>query len=168
MEKRKSNDDFCSNDVLNIDLGLMQQKDDDIRKIRDELMLSETPAYELPNGLVYRKHGNKMLFYVPKSMETNVIRTYHEDIGRVGTEKVCELIFRTYWFPNMRENVKTHIKNCLKCILCLPKSGKIEGILHPVPKGNVPFETIHCDHYGPLEKTGKKHRYIFEVVAIVE
>lgn len=53
----------------------------------------------------------------------------------------------------------SYIANCLKCIAYSPDAGQKEGVLHPIPKGNLPFETLHVDHVGPLERTrqGKKH-----------
>lgn len=44
-----------------------------------------------------------------------------------------------------------------------PNSGKAEGKLHSIPKGNKPFNTVHIDHYSPLEKTSKQYKYIFLV-----
>lgn len=43
-------------------------------------------------------------------------------------------------------------------------SGKPEGYFHTILKGNLPFQTYHIDHYGPLEKTGKGYKYIFAIV----
>ena len=64
----------------------------------------------------------------------------------------------------MREKVKKYIKNCLKCIEFSPPTGKPEGHLHSIPKGDLSFQTYHIDHYGPLEKTGKGYKYIFLIV----
>ncbi|KYN20066.1 Pro-Pol polyprotein [Trachymyrmex cornetzi] len=64
----------------------------------------------------------------------------------------------------MREKVKEHIANCLRCIEFSPSSGKSEGFLHNIPKEKLPFATIHVDHFGPLEKTGKGNRHILLIV----
>lgn len=37
-------------------------------------------------------------------------------------------------------------------------------MLHNIPKGKIPFECIHIDHYGPLESTKGKNKYIFELI----
>lgn len=121
--------------------------------------------YELRDGLVYRKSKNKkLLFYVPECMESNVIRTCHDDLGHLGVDKVVDNITKVYWFPNLREKVRNYIFNYLKCIEFSPTSGKMEGHLHNIPKEKLPFQTIHIDHYGPLEKTGKGYRYILSVI----
>lgn len=124
----------------------------------------ELPLYELRQGLVFRKYNNRLLFYVPKSMRSNVIRTCHDEVGHVGHDKTFELITRSYWFLDLSKSIKDHIQNCLRCITYSPVIGKKEGELHPIPKGNLPFDTIHIDHYGPLEKTPRKNKFVFEIV----
>jgi len=61
----------------------------------------------------------------------------------------------------MKAKVSSH-KSCLKCIAFTPNSGKSEGLL---PKGNVPFATLHIDHLAPASRSGPSYkRYIFSVV----
>jgi len=146
-------------------LSICQDRDDEILKIREKLEKGDVKHYELRDGLVYRKDKSKKLsFYVPRTMESNVIRTCHDDIGHVGIDKVIGNIVKTYWFPNMREKVKEYIQNCLRCIEFSPPSGRAEGFLHSIPKEKVPFATIHIDHLGPLEKTGKGYRHLLIVI----
>lgn len=134
-------------------LAICQDPDEEIVKIRDELERGEMKHYELRDGLVYRKYKNKkLLFYVPPTMENNVIRTCHDDLGHVGTDKVFDNIIKIYWFPRMRDKIKEYILNCLRCIEFSPTNGRPEGYLHNIPKESVPFATIHIDHLGPLEK----------------
>ncbi|XP_011859081.1 PREDICTED: uncharacterized protein K02A2.6-like [Vollenhovia emeryi] len=64
----------------------------------------------------------------------------------------------------MRAKVREYINNCLRCIEFSPPSGKAEGYLHGIPKENVPFATIHLDHIGPLEKTGKGYRHLLVII----
>lgn len=145
-------------------LALKQGLDPEICKIKDLLQKEEHPLYELRNGLLYRKCKERILFYVPKDMEYAVTHMYHNEMGHLGIDKTINLITRTYWFPKMKENVKKHINNCLKCIEYNPKSGKAEGFLHNIPKGSQPFDCLHIDHYGPLKTTKTGHKYIFEII----
>lgn len=146
-------------------LSIRQDRDEEIVKIRDELEKGDVRWYELHDGLVYRKDKHKkLLFYVPSSMETNVIRTCHDDLGHVGVNKVVGNIEKIYWFPRMREKVKTYIANCLRCVEFSPSSGKTEGILHSIPKEKLPFDTVHVDHFGPLEKTGTGYRHLLIII----
>ncbi|CAG9830063.1 unnamed protein product [Diabrotica balteata] len=144
-------------------LALKQSKDTVISDLRKRLEETDHPFFELRNGLVYRKLKDNIAFYVPESMESAVIYHYHNELGHFGTDKTFEIISKTYWFPKLKFKIGNHIQNCLKCIEFNPKSGKSEGYLHSIPKGNLPFEMLHIDHYGPLAPFNK-NKYIFEVV----
>jgi hypothetical protein len=96
-------------------------------------------------------------------MEYNVIRDNHNVMGYQDVNKTMEYVKRVSWSPELKEKVQNFIKNCLKCITYSPKSWKVEGKLHYPEKGDFPFHCIHVDHYGPLEKTSHRHKYIFEV-----
>lgn len=137
--------------------AICQDKDPIIKKIRDQLEKTELKHFELRDGLVYRKDKTrKLLFYVPRAMEDNVIRTCHDDLGHAGQDKVINNIVKLYWFPNLRDKVREYISNCLRFIEFSPHNGKQEGYLHSIEKGKVLFHTFHIDHLGPLEKNGKR------------
>lgn len=145
-------------------LEILQNQDPQVCNIREQLQHSESKFYELNNGLVYRKLGDKLLFYVPSSMEENVIRANHEEIGHQGINKTLEYISRIYWFPDKKQKIQNYIGKCLKCITYATNANRIEGKLHCPPKGNVPFYCLHIDHFGPLDKTKHRHKFIFEVI----
>ncbi|CAK9796292.1 Pro-Pol polyprotein [Anthophora quadrimaculata] len=147
-----------------LDLALLRNRDSDISKLREKLEKQEDGFFEMRNGLVYRKQGGNLLFYVPRSMEKNVMYRYHDEMGHLDIEKTTNTIEQHYWFPKLKQQVISHIKNCLKCISYTPPSGKIEGSLHSIPKGNVPFNNIHIDHFGPIDKQKNFKKYVFLVV----
>lgn len=145
-------------------LAILQDRDLDIVKIKETLMVQDHPHYELQNGLVYKKiNKGDIKFLVPKQMENQVIRNYHDNFGHVGAEKVVDLIRKHYWFSDMKSKIEDHIRGCLKCIVYNVPSGKQEGFLHSIPKGDKPFDTIHIDHMGPLE-TRNRYKYVFAVI----
>lgn len=145
-------------------LAIKQSMDGEIVKIRDKLQLKEDKYFELREGLVYRKERDKLLFYVPQSMENNVIRSCHDDMAHVGLDKVIENVKRVYWFPDIKTKVRDYLSSCLKCIEYSPKSGKREGFLHSIPKGDRPFLTVHVDHLGPFERTENHNKFILVVI----
>lgn len=145
-------------------LSILQSRDPRLKDLISKLELAEDPHYELRNGLIYKKHGGKALFVVPDSMEKHVLFRYHNEMGHIGSGKMIECIRRSYWFPKIREKCEEHVQNCLKCISFSPTSGKKEGYLHPIPKGNRPFDTLHIDHFGPVDKHTSLKKYIFLVV----
>lgn len=146
-------------------LALCQSDDPQITKIRQELEQSEHKLFEMRNGLVYRKHQGQILFYVPVMLEASVMYKYHNEMSHVGVEKTVRNIMSSYWFPNIKTKVCDHIKSCLKCIAFTPNSGKSEGLLHNIPKSDVPFSTLHIDHLAPASRSGPSaNRYIFPVI----
>ncbi|KAL4091735.1 hypothetical protein QTP88_026382 [Uroleucon formosanum] len=145
-------------------LAIKQRIDESIVKIRNNIQVRSDKKLELREGLVYRKEKDKLLFYVPQTMEDNVIRCCHDDLAHVGAEKVIENVRRIYWFPEMKLKVRNYVFNCLKCIEYSPIAGKRQGYLHSIPKGNRPFLTVHVDHLGPLEKTKNYNKFILVVI----
>lgn len=97
-------------------------------------------------------------------MENQLIQTYHERLCHLGLEKCFEQINRTYWFPEMKRKIKEFTGKCLKCLYFAPNSGKVEGVLHNIPKGTLPFETLHVDHLGPFASSRTKKRHIFVAI----
>lgn len=64
----------------------------------------------------------------------------------------------------MRARVESVIRNCISCILAERKQGKQEGWLHTIEKGNLPLDSFHVDHLGPLPSTRKSYKHILVVV----
>lgn len=116
------------------------------------------------NGLIYRKYESRLLFYVPFSMEFNIIHKYHDEMGHYSIKKTMDNIMRNYWFPNLKIKVKKYIRNCLKCIAFSPVSGQKEGFLNSIPKGETPFSTVHIDFLGPLDKKCQSRQHVLVVI----
>lgn len=141
-----------------------QNADPDIVKLRDMLSRQESKFWELRNGVVYRKSQENLLFYVPSAMQHNIIRTCHDDVGHIGIDKAYELVKRSYWFPKIKENIASHISNCLDCIAFSAIENKHREYLQNIDKGSMPFQTVHLDHYGPLNQTSLKNKYILLII----
>lgn len=85
-------------------------------------------------------------------------------MGHLAHEKTVDNIRKSYWFPDMTRKVKEYISNCLKCISFSPSVGKKEGYLHCIPKGRLPFEIFHIDHYGLIDRERLVKRYLLVVI----
>ena len=150
--------------TLEFNLTVCQAQDDKIKELRSRLEKEQDGLYEMRNGLVYRKKGNKLMFYVPRTMEQELLHRYHNEFGHFGADKTYAILQESYWFPEMKTKIRAHIQNCLKCISFSKPSGRIEGFVHGIPKGNVPFELIHIDHLGPIDRTDTVRKYVFVIV----
>lgn len=140
-----------------------QVQDDDLRQLRDDIGRYEAEGYRLRNELLYKEIDDVLLVVVPRSMRIQIVRQAHE-LGHFGITKTEALVRRDYWFKGMRHIVERVVRNCVNCILAERKHGKPEGMLHTIDKGEIPFETYHVDHLGPLASTKKSYKHIFAVV----
>jgi len=150
--------------TFEFELSVCQTQDPVIKELKARLEKEQDSMYEMRNGLVYRKKGNQVLFFVPRAMEQDLLHKYHNDFGHFGTDKTLALLQETYWFPNMKAKVQDHIRNCTKCIAFSKASGKPEGFMYSIPKDNVPFATIHVDHFGPVDRTNASKKYVLLIV----
>jgi len=97
-------------------------------------------------------------------MEQDLLHKYHNEFGHFGANKTLALLQEAYWFPNMKSKIREHINNCTKCITFSRTSGKAEGLLHNILKENVPFSTVHVDHFGPVNKSNALKKHVLLIV----
>jgi len=147
-----------------LNLAFSQGQDRKLSELKRILQSSNDSQFEMRNGILFKKPNDTLLFYVPQQMEFQVLHKYHDEMGHFGVEKTFDNIIKSYWFPDMRQKVKEYISNCLKCILFAPSVGKHEGHLHCIPKGQLPFDIYHIDHYGPIDKERSAKRYLLVVI----
>lgn len=89
-------------------LSIKQDQDSAIKKLREQLEITESKFFELRDRLVYRKaKSGKLLFYVPECLENNIIRACHDDIGHVGIGKVVEKYCACIGFQNCQKKQKS-------------------------------------------------------------
>lgn len=155
---------MIENGELESALAAAQFQDERIRSLVFELEQKDSSKFSLINGLVYRKWKEEVRFYVPEQMEKQVIQIHHESLCHLGIDKCFEHIKRYYWFPEMKGKIKNYISNCLKCIYYSATSGKVEGELHCIPKGDKPFQVLHIDHLGPLTSSYAKKKHVLVVI----
>ncbi|GBL81312.1 Pro-Pol polyprotein [Araneus ventricosus] len=60
--------------------------------------------------------------------------------------------------------VREALKRVRPYVLASKKQGKQEVELHPIPKVELPLDTYHVDHIGPLESTNKNYKHILCVI----
>lgn len=140
-----------------------QERDDDLKIVLSNQECDDMNGYVVRNKLVYKDVNNELLIVVPKSMQYQVIRRVHEK-GHFGVNKTEEILKKDFWFKGMRPKVEQVVESCVACILAEKKHGKPEGLLNPISKGDVPMDTYHIDHVGPMTNTQKSYKHILVVV----
>lgn len=153
--------DDCDN--LTVKFKRAQQADDDIRKMYDTVKKGKNDNFVIKNDLLFKRHDGDNLLVVPRAIQTQIIKQAH-DRGHFSVAKTEALLRRDYYMPNVRPKIEKVISNCVVCILAEKKHGKQEGYLNMIEKGELPLDTYHIDHLGPLPSTKKNYKYIFAVV----
>lgn len=150
----------------------VQTGDSEVKRVKEILEDPETAKiasirkeYKLKNGRVYRIIDDKTdRWVVPRGVRWQLLKANHDDIGHFGFDKTLERIRAFFWFPKMRKFVKKYVSSCLGCAHHKIPSGAKEGSLHPIPKIEIPFHTIHADHLGPFVRSKKKNMYLLVIV----
>ncbi|XP_011687110.1 PREDICTED: uncharacterized protein LOC105449550 [Wasmannia auropunctata] len=115
-------------------LSVCQDRDKEISEIRDKLEKGDIKYYELRKGLVYRKDKNKkLLFYVPQSMEANVIRTCHDDLGHVRIDKMIKHVLIAVGTPRANGQVERFNRIIIPMLAKLSESpSDWDSVLHRI------------------------------------
>ncbi|XP_055632935.1 uncharacterized protein LOC129773362 [Toxorhynchites rutilus septentrionalis] len=141
-----------------------QENDEKVKAIMAAVGQSDSfKGYTISNSILYEGDGETRRLYVPESMETAIIRSAH-DKGHFGVKKTKERICADYFIPEVEKKIKRCIDTCVACIIGERKRGKPEGELPPIPKGDIPLDTFHVDHLGPMPSTRKSYNYILTVI----
>lgn len=140
-----------------------QRNDQRLQAVMKILENGDYDDYSLDHGVLYKHYAGGKLLVVPGAMQNSVIRQIHEQ-GHFKAKKMKELIQREYWIEGLEAKLERFIENCIPCILAARKAGKKEGLLHPIPKDDLPLSTYHVDHLGPLTASKKNYRYLFTIV----
>ncbi|GFW16498.1 hypothetical protein TNCV_2351221 [Trichonephila clavipes] len=98
---------------------------------------------------IYKFIDGAEILVIPDEMQHHFIKNAH-DKGHFSVKRTLEHIKNKYFIPQLQSKIEKYIPNCVTCILKNKKSGKQEGFLHPLVKDDIPLNTYHIDHLGPL------------------
>lgn len=156
-------------------LQTVQQSDSELQRIVSILKDPESNNivevknnFTIKNNKLYRivrkDDTVRLLWVVPKSVRWQIVKSNHDDVGHFSYDKTYEKVRRVYWFKNMRRFIKKYCKSCLNCAHNKLPGGPKEGMLHPIPKPDKPFEMLHADHCGPFPQSKKRNSYILAII----
>ncbi len=116
------------------------------------------------NGLWYKGH----CVVVPDvgNLRQQIISAHHDtpDGGHFGVAKTYYNLCKGYWWPAMRHDVETYIRQCHACQTDKPTNLKSAGLLEPLPIPTRKWESIGMDFITQLPCTKSEHDAIFVVV----
>ncbi|KAK9395375.1 hypothetical protein NXF25_018736 [Crotalus adamanteus] len=95
------------------------------------------------DGLAWK--GSRI--YVPQSLRVEVLQRGHDVnvAGHYGFLKTLHLLKRQFWWPSMKKDVETYVRECSVCATTKPQVGKPSGPLQQVSDPSRPWEQIGMD-----------------------
>jgi transposase InsO family protein len=117
------------NKELKVGMINIETKDGLSKKIKEETEKDDRyPELRTGNDGYKRFNG---LTLVPRTLEQEVIRRYHDDIreGHQGEARTVEKIQRNYYFPGMIRKVRKYIRQCDSC--------QRNKVIHQKPHGKM-------------------------------
>src|SRR4030095_2944691 len=92
-----------------------------------------------------------------------IMYLYHNDpiAGHFGIEKTFQKIKRTYFWPQMYEEIRRYVQSCHKCQV--QSRRKKNNELHPI-EPTAPWERVGIDFVGPLTTTERGNKYIITAI----
>ena len=114
------------------------------------------------NNLLYMEdtRSGKRVQIIPwqdKELIATILQCYHDDeqAGHPGVKRTMELITRELYWKTMIQDVKQHIKECIKCQQNKPIRKKRTEITQAIQIPTRPWEIITYDLIGPLPLSNK-------------
>lgn len=84
------------------------------------LLLREWNKLEVLDGVLYRKRQEgaqtHYQFVLPEALRSLVLKSLHDDMGHMGTERTLDLIRKRFYWPKMSAEVEAKVKTCNRCI----------------------------------------------------
>jgi hypothetical protein len=116
---------------------------------------TEFSTFSLDDGLLYRSD----CLYIPPvpELRTLVLQSNHDCniSGHLGMDKSEELISRSFFWPDMQQDVRRYIRACDKCQRNKPLNRRPGGLLQPLPIPQQRWEQISMDLVVGLPKTAR-------------
>ena len=103
-----------------------------------------------------------MRMYVPEHLRANIISEYHDKNGHFGVDKCYHTIARSYYWPNMFQELYDYIGKCVKC--SQRNLRKIKPTLMETEIPPYPFAKVSLDLAGPFPLTLSGNRYVVSFV----
>jgi transposase InsO family protein len=143
---------------------LIQQRISEIQEYSDKY-----PSFVIEHGVLYKlievhqHRTKKKIPWVPKSMIKDLLFSAHTHptSAHYGSDRTYYKLKYTYYWPNMLEDIKQYVKQCLLCARYNIPRHKPPGLLETPEPPNEIFDLIGLDFWGPTRAvTNNGNRYI--------
>ena len=124
------------------------QDDDTIKEILDQIRnnnLDPNSEYHLEDDVLFS--NGRIMVPDDKDLQRDILSSCHDDpaAGHGGIAKTFELVSRTYYWPKMRDFVKSFVLTCDICQRNKTSHHKPFGLLQSLPIPENPWSSISMD-----------------------
>ena len=151
------------------DAGIFEKELEDLRESLTEmthLQCDNQLITEICNGYLQDSHFNGTTLpagvtldtntglywitdkiYVPNisALKNKLITEFHNTAGHPDAVKTYAVILRSFYWPNLRKDVKSFVKLCSKCQRIKPRTDKPYGSSMPLPVPLRPWDSVSMD-----------------------
>jgi len=123
----------------------------------------EADNFAIMDGqLCYMIDGNGVPF-VPFAERSDRLIELHADLGHLGEAGTYELAKNRMWWPSLRTDIKSIVRECKPCQLVKPGGDRSIAPLHPLTPAR-PFERWGIDFIGRMPITKNGNRWIITAI----
>jgi hypothetical protein len=112
---------------------------------------------------ILQKDPTKYSLIVPKQERKRLIHDVHKGSGHIGISKTAALIRKSYYWPEMDDDIRLTINSCSACLMRKGCGARITPKTQTVLTG-YPFEKIAIDITGPLVPCSSGERFILGII----
>ncbi|KAJ1528135.1 hypothetical protein ONE63_008049 [Megalurothrips usitatus] len=145
----------------------LQQSDQElaviIQQLQEQTEDREDPNFKLKDGLLYRKHDNKLLIVVPRSCRKYILAEFHDNRGHRRHKHLMENILTTFWWQTINKDALTYVQSCHFCMTTENNPMMKPGFLKPVTPKRM-FSDISCDFVGEFKASKNKNKHFCVIV----
>ncbi|GBM11657.1 hypothetical protein AVEN_16963-1 [Araneus ventricosus] len=143
-------------DSLTLQVWKAHNSKENVKAIKDlPNIKNQDVVYIIKGDLLYKSIKGNDLSVVPEDMQMSLIKIAHEK-GHFFVKRTEDHLINEFYIPKLKQKIEKCISNCITCILASKKQGKQEGKLHPIPKVELPLDTYHVGHLGPLKSANNR------------
>ena len=100
-------------------------------------------VHQDPKGIYWL--ADKIFVPNVSSIKSRIIEEFHATAGHPDSERTAAAILRSFYWPHLRKEVKSHVKLCGLCQRIKPRTARPYGSLMPLPVPVRPWESISMD-----------------------
>ena len=98
-------------------------------------------------------------------MTARILRAAHDELGHNGSTRTYMLIYRLYYWKDLKTSVKKHIKQYMTCQKRNIQAVKYAQLHFSIPR--LPMQFILINLVGPIDPSSNGYHYALIVICVL-